>query len=45
MKKTEITNKPIALPPDKILDKVKKEVKKKKVQIEILKKIIENDHH
>ena len=45
MKKAETINKPLELPPDKVLDKVKKELKKKKVQIEILRKIIENGQH
>lgn len=45
MKKAETTNKISEHPPDKVLDKVRKELKKKKVQIEVLKKIIENDHH
>ena len=45
MKKPD-TNKDLPeLLPDKTLDKVKKELKKKKVQIEILKKIIENNQH
>ena len=45
MKKPD-TNKDLPeLLPDKTLDKVKKELKKKKVQIDILKKIIENNQH
>ena len=32
------------LPEEKMLDEVKKELKKKKVQIDILKKIIENNN-
>ena len=45
MKKTEIKKELPELPADKTLDKVKKELKKKKVQIDILKKIIENNQH
>ena len=45
MKKAETNKAPSDLPPDKTLDKVRKELKKKKVQIDILKKIIENNQH
>ena len=45
MKKTEPKQDITESPPDKALDKVKKELKKKKVQIDILRKIIENNQH
>ncbi|GEM_PF-3473668 len=45
MKKPEIKKELSDLPPDTTLDKVRKELKKKKVQIDILKKIIENNQH
>ena len=45
MKKAETNKAQPELPPDKTLDKVRKELKKKKVQIDILKKIIENNQH
>ena len=41
MKKSETINEPSELPPDRTMDKVKKELMKRKVQIDILKKIIE----
>ncbi|MEI7661691.1 MAG: hypothetical protein WCK34_05830 [Bacteroidota bacterium] len=45
MKKNEPKQDITDAPPDKTLDIVKKELKKKKVQIDILKKIIENNQH
>ena len=45
MNKPEIKKELSEQPPDTTLEKVKKELKKKKVQIDILKKIIENNQH
>lgn len=45
MKKPEIKKELTEQSPDMTLEKVKKELKKKKVQIDILKKIIEHNQH